>query len=798
MNKNYFIIGFVLLLCSSFIIATDFTQNNLIWVDVNEDNVSVQEYAGHYSFSNVGVSVINTDEMSFNGISDYLNYFDDGNFSFIKDGQDQAFTMSFWMNSNIWDSTTTPISKFAASGLREWKPYAPTSNKLRITLFSTTANAGIYSELNAVLNINQLYHVVMTYDGSETQTGVNIYVDGSAPTQTKTIYGGYTGMGNTAQDMYVGRERTTFYSGEMNSLSIWKGTELTSTQVTELYNLGETYNPYAEDPMFELKANNFYNGSSILRFNATISNSTTTQTISTTNGTIFWHFNDIINVTVVAEDYFDVVVLNQNTSNNLEVNMWQSELRVKAKDSVFNKDINVFNVTINDSTYTNSNNNTNEAFFRLNKGTYTYNVVTGNYTTASTGIFTLTGKEKQNSTVLFNKSTNNTLNFFDLRLGAVLVGANVSITYPSGYIVNLTTNAAGDVYFDLFNGSDYEGGNFKIVLEAFIGYITPITFNEEITVFNYPLNESYGISDASIRVNIFDRETGNLLTGTDVSVSLLTFGNKTTTNGTINFNDITLVVGDIIIEAIADGYIKEQQVVSYTGQENASINLYLLNATGDNTAFLFASVIDEFFRIQQEARVSLYEYDASTLSFIKISELDTNVNGEAVFGIELNVKTYYLIATKEIGGLNFSTQTNPEIIKTENEVRNLVLNLLDPYSISISNYLLITQSETFVNNVSTVFLSYITRDNFISEVCVGYFNMSNLGILLTEQCVNSSAAYLATPTLIDRDYDYEARIYQKYNGENLVQFVYPYKSINSFNSLLTKYDYAKPVFVWLI
>ena len=58
MNKNILLFGLVFILLSSFITATDFTQNNVLWLDVNESDSTIIDYSGTAtSITNNGVSV---------------------------------------------------------------------------------------------------------------------------------------------------------------------------------------------------------------------------------------------------------------------------------------------------------------------------------------------------------------------------------------------------------------------------------------------------------------------------------------------------------------------------------------------------------------------------------------------------------------------------------------------------------------------------------------------------------------------------------------------------------------------
>lgn len=88
------------------------------------------------------------------------------------------------------------------------------------------------------------HHVVVTYDGSESASGVKFYVDGIEDTLTQTLQDSLSG--NSVNDPTVDFKIATapryggndFYGGSIDELAIWSTTALTQEQVTTLYNGG--------------------------------------------------------------------------------------------------------------------------------------------------------------------------------------------------------------------------------------------------------------------------------------------------------------------------------------------------------------------------------------------------------------------------------------------------------------------------------------------------------------------------------------------------------------------------------
>jgi hypothetical protein len=86
------------------------------------------------------------------------------------------------------------------------------SDLLRIRLYDQSTGGYIQSEMDGAISTSGWRNYVFTYDGSGLQTGIKIYVNGSAPAQTTSISGTYTAMENTTADLRIGTsEQNSFY-----------------------------------------------------------------------------------------------------------------------------------------------------------------------------------------------------------------------------------------------------------------------------------------------------------------------------------------------------------------------------------------------------------------------------------------------------------------------------------------------------------------------------------------------------------------------------------------------------------
>ena len=116
-----------------------------------------------------------------------------------------------------------------------------TSGALRFVLQSDAGGSNKISRTAPVssLSTTTLHHVVFTYDGTESSTGMNIYVDGSNVDNNDNNTGSYTGIsalvGSYLTDIgnYIGTQQDGNYQ-----IFRQYNAELTSGEVTTLYNSG--------------------------------------------------------------------------------------------------------------------------------------------------------------------------------------------------------------------------------------------------------------------------------------------------------------------------------------------------------------------------------------------------------------------------------------------------------------------------------------------------------------------------------------------------------------------------------
>lgn len=101
----------------------------------------------------------------------------------------------------------------------------------------TAANAGKQTDMT--LNENQWYHLVATYSGSQTASGITLYVDGSDVSESITTDESLSAQTTTTQPCAIGADNVTntarsFADAIIDDARIYRK-ELTSSEVSSIY-----------------------------------------------------------------------------------------------------------------------------------------------------------------------------------------------------------------------------------------------------------------------------------------------------------------------------------------------------------------------------------------------------------------------------------------------------------------------------------------------------------------------------------------------------------------------------------
>ena len=175
--------------------------------------------------------------VDFDGTDDYMDCGGASAFSFTDGaGNDSPFSISAWVK---FDDTNRErlVSKDTSTSSREFLFGTNNSNKVNMLLGTATTNLDIQN--NTTLNTTDWFHVVSTYDGSGSASGLKVYVNADASSLTDSSLGSYAGMPSTSGNLEIGRFANghSFFNGLVDEVAIFNY-ELTSSQVSDIYNSG--------------------------------------------------------------------------------------------------------------------------------------------------------------------------------------------------------------------------------------------------------------------------------------------------------------------------------------------------------------------------------------------------------------------------------------------------------------------------------------------------------------------------------------------------------------------------------
>ena len=109
--------------------------------------------------------------MDFNGVSDKIEF---GNINGFE--RTDSFTFSLWVNITSYAGTYYYISKQLATGVfRGYLLFSGTGGELQFLLNSTFDSSTLRVNSSSQIPLNQWVHLVLTYDGSSSASGVNMY-----------------------------------------------------------------------------------------------------------------------------------------------------------------------------------------------------------------------------------------------------------------------------------------------------------------------------------------------------------------------------------------------------------------------------------------------------------------------------------------------------------------------------------------------------------------------------------------------------------------------------------------------
>ena len=225
---------------------------NIGWSEQIKENISVSG-----SLTVQGKALIEAEEkinkkaISLDGTNDHVLISDQDDFSFTNGSNDLPFSISAWVYVGDISSDDGPFISKAnfTTGGNEWL-FKHGNGKLQFFLYdniSSAAGDSIRTQApSATLSDATWHHVVATYSGNGSQTGMKVYTDGSQTTSTQSANGSYSRLRNTSTPVVIGATQDLANANRVFEDRIADcvvfNKELTLAEVQEIYNSGNVMN----------------------------------------------------------------------------------------------------------------------------------------------------------------------------------------------------------------------------------------------------------------------------------------------------------------------------------------------------------------------------------------------------------------------------------------------------------------------------------------------------------------------------------------------------------------------------
>jgi len=170
--------------------------------------------------------------LDFNGSTHHISMGDDDDFSFVGD---VPFSVEAWVNMGSISGYHPIVSKHDGGAVMEWWLHQ-LSGKIYFQILHNNGSANLRVYYDTALNTGEWYHIVATYDGSEADTGMKIYINGEQKNDATASAGSYTGMTNTTAELRIGRGSSTphYFDGKIDEVKL-VDRELTAEEILWRY-----------------------------------------------------------------------------------------------------------------------------------------------------------------------------------------------------------------------------------------------------------------------------------------------------------------------------------------------------------------------------------------------------------------------------------------------------------------------------------------------------------------------------------------------------------------------------------
>jgi len=194
---------------------------------VSTHGIIAQSVSGTPPFSN-------TKSILLDGVDDFVTMGDTLDFE-----RTDAFSLSAWIKRGSTGVNDSIVSKMESSGsYRGYFLYITSSNKIRFILrnVNTTSNR-LFVDSTSSITSGNWNHILVTYDGSSSGSGVKIYINGVSDTVTTSGTLSATILNSSPFNIGARNSNSLFATATIDEVSVFN-TELSASNVTSIYNGG--------------------------------------------------------------------------------------------------------------------------------------------------------------------------------------------------------------------------------------------------------------------------------------------------------------------------------------------------------------------------------------------------------------------------------------------------------------------------------------------------------------------------------------------------------------------------------
>jgi len=195
--------------------------------------------------TDVPVELFSRKSIELDGVDDYVNVADNSNLSFGDGSNDSPFSISAWVNIDNKNRFRI-VSKYDSN--LEYLLTTSGSGILVFNLYDNSNGSRISRRISSVMATNTWIHLITTYDGSSSSSGIKIYMNGSRADDTTSDSGSYTAMENTTAPFEIGKTLSVVANGHIDEVSVFNS-ELSASDVTTIYNGGVPNDISALNPL---------------------------------------------------------------------------------------------------------------------------------------------------------------------------------------------------------------------------------------------------------------------------------------------------------------------------------------------------------------------------------------------------------------------------------------------------------------------------------------------------------------------------------------------------------------------